>query len=205
MDMQLKRDIIRREREKRAWSQEHLAKVAGLGLRTVQRIESNALASYESATAIAAVLEVPVSELAEGVVARKLGFLGGSRLIKLASAFAASIVVALGVLFAQNVFADNVMLNVDLTLNDREQQAMLLTAEGKGAEILVEGLFKMVIVPTIQADGSVYLSSQVYEASGTEYVLVSEPELATANDKAAEFRVSTERGNTFKVVITPQT
>lgn len=205
MEMQIKHDIIRREREKRAWSQEHLAKVAGLGLRTVQRIESNGLASYEFATAIAAVLEVPVSELAEGPVTRKLGFLGGSQLIKMASAFAASVVVALGVLFAQNIFADNVMLNVDLTLNDREQQAMLLTAEGKGAETLVEGLFKMGIVPTIQADGSVYLSAQVYEATGAKYVLVSEPDLATANEKAAEFRVSTDRGNTLKVVITPQT
>jgi transcriptional regulator with XRE-family HTH domain len=63
MDMQVDSKRIRSEREKRAWSQEHLAKLTGLGLRTVQRIESTGLASYESVSAIAAVLEISVSEL----------------------------------------------------------------------------------------------------------------------------------------------
>jgi transcriptional regulator with XRE-family HTH domain len=63
MDMQIDSQRIRSEREKRAWSQEHLSKLTGLGLRTVQRIESTGLASYESVSAIAAVLEISVSEL----------------------------------------------------------------------------------------------------------------------------------------------
>jgi transcriptional regulator with XRE-family HTH domain len=63
MDMQIDSQRIRSEREKRAWSQEHLAKLTGLGLRTVQRIESSGSASYESVSAIAAVLEISVSEL----------------------------------------------------------------------------------------------------------------------------------------------
>jgi len=63
MDMQVDSKRIRSERENRAWSQEHLSKLTGLGLRTVQRIESTGLASYESVSAIAAVLEISVSEL----------------------------------------------------------------------------------------------------------------------------------------------
>jgi transcriptional regulator with XRE-family HTH domain len=63
VDMQIDSKRIRSEREKRAWSQEHLAKLTGLGLRTVQRIESTGLASYESVSAMAAVLEISVSEL----------------------------------------------------------------------------------------------------------------------------------------------
>lgn len=63
MDVQVDRDRIRSEREKRAWSQEHLAGAAGIGARTVQRIEATGIASYESVRAISAVLEIPVSEL----------------------------------------------------------------------------------------------------------------------------------------------
>jgi len=40
-----------------------LASVAGLGLRTVQRIEATGRASYESASAIAAAFSLPVAEL----------------------------------------------------------------------------------------------------------------------------------------------
>lgn len=204
MDMQIKREAIRLEREKRAWSQEHLGKVAGLSLRTVQRVESTGLASYESATAIAAVLEVPVSELCESSNATKTLPPNSSRAIKAASAIAASVVVAMAALFAQKVFAHDFMLNVDMKLNNQERQALLRTSEGKDAEILVDGLFRLVIVPTVQEEGLVYLAAQVYESDGAGYVLVSQPELETANDKAAEFRVTTDKGNAFTVVITPQ-
>lgn len=61
--MQLNTDRVRAERGKRAWSQGQLAQVSGLGLRTVQRIESSGTASFESATALASVLEIGVGEL----------------------------------------------------------------------------------------------------------------------------------------------
>ena len=68
MDVQVDGDLIRSEREKRAWSQEHLAAAAGIGARTVQRIEATGVASYESLRAISAALEVPVTQLrSEGV------------------------------------------------------------------------------------------------------------------------------------------
>jgi transcriptional regulator with XRE-family HTH domain len=63
MDMKLNSAVIRQEREKRAWSQDHLAGVTGLALRTIQRIESTGSASYESAGAIAAVFDLPVADL----------------------------------------------------------------------------------------------------------------------------------------------
>ncbi|RAP57536.1 XRE family transcriptional regulator [Oleiagrimonas sp. MCCC 1A03011] len=49
---------IRRWREERCWSQEHLAEVAGIGLRTVQRIENGDPASRESVMALAAAFGV---------------------------------------------------------------------------------------------------------------------------------------------------
>lgn len=63
MEMKVDAKTIRLERERRAWSQEHLAGVSGLGLRTIQRIESNATASYESIKAIAAALNLLAGDL----------------------------------------------------------------------------------------------------------------------------------------------
>lgn len=63
MDMKLNAERIRALREQRAWSQEHLAMVAGLSTRTLQRIESGSAASKETCLALAAALEVAVGEL----------------------------------------------------------------------------------------------------------------------------------------------
>jgi transcriptional regulator with XRE-family HTH domain len=57
-------DKIKRWREERHWSQEHLAELAGLGLRTVQRIENGDGASNESLMALAVAYNVDVIALA---------------------------------------------------------------------------------------------------------------------------------------------
>jgi transcriptional regulator with XRE-family HTH domain len=58
MDMKAKSSIIRKHRTDRLWSQEHLAKISGLGLRTIQRLESRGSGSQESIKALASVFEV---------------------------------------------------------------------------------------------------------------------------------------------------
>ena len=54
---------VRELRLARQWSQEQLATLSGLNLRTIQRLESGAKISNESLRALAAVLEVPVASL----------------------------------------------------------------------------------------------------------------------------------------------
>jgi len=82
---------IKRWREERQWSQEHLAGLAGIGTRTVQRIENGEAASYESVMALAAAFNVDVVALtvdpkaqaknakiakaSDGVAALRLSFL----------------------------------------------------------------------------------------------------------------------------------
>lgn len=63
MDMKIDPLKIRQLREARGWSQEHLAEVAGLSARTVQRIEAEGNASPESRMAVAAALGVGAGEL----------------------------------------------------------------------------------------------------------------------------------------------
>ena len=54
---------IKRWREERHWSQEQLADLAGIGLRTIQRVENGEGASQESLKAIAAAYNVEVMAL----------------------------------------------------------------------------------------------------------------------------------------------
>ena len=54
---------VRKLRESKAWTQEHLASAAGVSLRTIQRMEADGTASAESRLAIAAALNVPVENI----------------------------------------------------------------------------------------------------------------------------------------------
>ncbi|MGC3979961.1 MAG: helix-turn-helix domain-containing protein [Steroidobacteraceae bacterium] len=57
---------VQKMRLKRGWSQQQLAEVSGLSLRTVQRIESGAMPSLESLKSLASVFEVSIEDLQEG-------------------------------------------------------------------------------------------------------------------------------------------
>jgi transcriptional regulator with XRE-family HTH domain len=54
---------IKRWREERHWSQDHLAQLAGVGLRTLQRIENGQQASSETLKALANAFNVDVVAL----------------------------------------------------------------------------------------------------------------------------------------------
>ncbi len=54
---------IKRWREERHWSQEHLAELAGVGLRTLQRIENGQQASAETLKALANAFQVDAMAL----------------------------------------------------------------------------------------------------------------------------------------------
>lgn len=56
--------LVRKLRIEKGWSQETLAQVSGLSVRTIQRIERGGKASLETLGALAAVLEVDISTLA---------------------------------------------------------------------------------------------------------------------------------------------
>jgi transcriptional regulator with XRE-family HTH domain len=63
VEMKVDTKLIKTLREERAWSQEHLASVAGLSARTVQRLEAEGNASLESKMAIAAAFGVEPARL----------------------------------------------------------------------------------------------------------------------------------------------
>jgi len=70
---------VRRWRDGRGWSQEHLAEVAGISLRTVQRIENGEKAARESVMALAAAFGVDVMTLTVDPEARAAKLLATGR------------------------------------------------------------------------------------------------------------------------------
>ncbi|MEN3157630.1 DUF4177 domain-containing protein [Alkalimonas sp. NCh-2] len=61
--MKINAELIFELRTKRSWSQEELALAAGVNLRTIQRIEKEASASLQTKKALAAALDIPISDL----------------------------------------------------------------------------------------------------------------------------------------------
>jgi transcriptional regulator with XRE-family HTH domain len=61
--MKVNVDLVLRLRKDHAWSQEELALAAGLNLRTIQRIETEATASLQSMKALASAFKVNIRAL----------------------------------------------------------------------------------------------------------------------------------------------
>ena len=61
--MKINAQLVITLRSRRSWSQEELATAAGLNLRTIQRIESDGVASLQSRKALAAAFDMDVADL----------------------------------------------------------------------------------------------------------------------------------------------
>ena len=61
--MDVSSEKVRQARLARGWTQQQLAEVADLSLRTVQRVENQSVASNETVSSLCAVLEIERSEL----------------------------------------------------------------------------------------------------------------------------------------------
>jgi transcriptional regulator with XRE-family HTH domain len=203
MDMQIDSSKVRSERERRAWSQEHLAEVSGLSLRTVQRIETSGSASFESARALAAVLELEVSRLRaaqESAVAttratHRWRYLG----------IAASLVVVVGLFFIGTANAGEVMLDVGVTLNQQKLgQQQLKAEEGKSAEIKLEGQLRVFINPLVTQTGAILLSMRVEEPAGAGWKQFEEPRILVASGDLGTVRVTSPKGSVIEIAVRPR-
>ncbi len=204
MELKVNSQFVRSKRQQRAWSQEHLAHVSGLGIRTVQRIEGTGLASYESAKAIASVLEIPVAELIEqsAPANQSLGW-GFARKRRIAIMIS-SIVALMSFLIARTVAADQVMLDVGVTVNEENQTvSQVTTNEGEDAVIQIEDQYRLLISPTVGDNGEVYLAVRLLKSDGDEYVQIAQPRLVTPDREEAVIRSVREGGDSIYIKITP--
>jgi transcriptional regulator with XRE-family HTH domain len=61
--MKIKTELVLKARQQKSWSQEELAIASGLNLRTIQRIETEGMASLQSKKALASALDLDIHDL----------------------------------------------------------------------------------------------------------------------------------------------
>jgi transcriptional regulator with XRE-family HTH domain len=208
MDMKVDCSLIKAERERRAWSQEHLAEVTGLGLRTIQRIEKTGIASYESARSLAAVFEIDVGALrvepAAPVPPKSVAlrpWLG----------FAAGLGAGGALLLATTSFADQVLMDVNVAVDasgsSRALQTRVLVDDGAAVPNVNDvqlGDLRFSIVPRVRPDGRILLEVGVFERRGDEEVVLGQPRLIASNGEAAAVGISLGDERTLRLSITAQ-
>jgi hypothetical protein len=98
----------------------------------------------------------------------------------------------------------HVTLDVGIALNrhDRVRVSRLLAEEGKAAEIRMDDVLKIVIVPTLDERRDVTLWTAVYEFADGDYRLLGEPTLARPHDGVADIEIESDTGTTFRFAIT---
>ena len=191
MDMQWDASQIRTERERRAWSQEHLAEVSGLSVRTVQRVETSGAASFDTARALAAVLETSVQR----------GRFARPRYL----AMAASLAAAISLLFVRSAHAGDVLLDVGVSLADAKLgQHQLIAPEGKSAQIKLDGQIRLFINPIVTQDGTILLSMRIEEPAGNGWKEFAEPRMLVVNGNEATVKVTSSKGSEFWIVVRPK-
>ena len=221
MEMRVDSSFIRAQREHRAWSQEHLAEVTGLGLRTIQRIEKTGTASYESARSLAAVLEVDVATLRDdNAPTDGLSADGGPRIsipLRPFLGVLAALVTGAALLVATRSFAeDQVLIDVGVARNapiagttgvdTREVFTQFVVDDGTLVpnvnDMRLEEL-RFTIVPKLLPDGPILLEMQIFERQGEEEVLVSSPRLVIGDGEKAEVETGND-ARRFRFSITPR-
>lgn len=105
---------------------------------------------------------------------------------------------------AQQNLAKRVELDVGIAQNahQRVHVKRLLAEEGKAAEIRMDGLLKVVIVPSWDQLRGVLLWAALYEYESGDFRLLSEPSLAAPGTGTAEFDVAARSGDIFRFSIT---
>jgi len=219
MEVQINSQLVVAEREKRAWSQQHLAEVAGLALRTIQRIETGGVGSYESVKAIASCLEVPLTALRANGEHQTVTILRSQTAKVAGSIVGASLLVGVAAIFWGSVFAQQVLVDVGVTREEdvvgeanevrkdvRNIQTQFVVDSGQEMGSPLEGEFNLVIAPTILHDGRVLLSVKFYEHREHGFELVGEPRVITPNGEEVElvFPLDEDDKGIYRVTIKPQ-
>jgi transcriptional regulator with XRE-family HTH domain len=189
MDMKINQETLRRMREQRAWTQSHLAELADLSLRTVQRIERSGDASMESASALAAALNMELAVLLETPSATDQALPVKSPRYTVWGVLGAMgcAIVALG--WWSSAAAEQVMVSLSIQTPDNVYSNMQLLNEiGKQSELELDKQFRMVFTTARQGE-HLLLSANIYQLVENEYRLFANPAILVEDQKPASMLV----------------
>jgi len=200
MDMQINKTFLRQEREKRAWSQSHLAEVADMSMRTVQRIERNGIASKESTMALASALDIELvnllvdraSPVPDSKHHRWWGIAG----------ITASLIVCLG--WWSTAAAEQVVINLSVKAESgasTQGEMQFLNEQGAQSEILFAQQFRLLVTTARQNQG-LLLSAEIYDYIDGDYRLVSTPSILIADNEPSSIHLGTHASGRLELDFT---
>ncbi|HFB66546.1 MAG TPA: XRE family transcriptional regulator [Aeromonadales bacterium] len=191
--MKINNALVSRERIVRQWSQQQLADMTGLSLRTIQRIENSGNASYGSIKSIASVLEVSAKDF----LAEKNNSWLSLKLALLSSLLASFLYFSLA-------SAQPVML--DVAVNSAQENlasVQLLNETGEESEFRIDELLKVTFIAEMTRDKKLKIRVKAYELSSDGEKLLGTPVVITSNRKAAMIKFEGGKGMLYEIVITP--
>ena len=168
-DMRINRKKVRKMRVDRAWTQNELAVMADLSLRTIQRIENAGLASIESLKALAAVFEVTSASLV-------------TKTWSPVSVMAAVGVLLMGgLMFILPASADPIMLNLKMHEADQLLADVQLLNNDDVSELRInENLNLLFTAKQVETD-KIKISLKIHRMNGETLSAVATPEVITKN------------------------
>jgi transcriptional regulator with XRE-family HTH domain len=200
MDLRIDSRLIKAERQSKGWSQEQLAAAAGLGVRTIQRMESGSVASAESVKCVAAVFGVPFSRL---LIEKPKAFWPRRRLWAAAAVVCAAAGSSLFLMSRAN--ATDIGMAVKLgTATTDESRMNLEVNDGGETEIKLERNIRLLLRPTIQKDGTIYLGTEIYGWDGNGFELVGKPALRMRQGEETRLKFSLLNGRSARISIVPK-
>ena len=205
MEFKIDATKIRSLRASRAWSQEHLAHVAGIGRRTIQRAESTGKSSFETAQAIASALQVQVGELVDQELVKSEAIIERNSLLRKIWITSSSLLFLILFSLSRVVTADQVKLDIQAIVNDEhETVASVTNEEGSDSQIQLAGNYRITVTPTITNQGNVQLDIQLLKQIGDEYEQIAKPVLHTPDGETAMIKSATDDGKRLTLEITPR-
>lgn len=192
--------FIKAERQKRGWSQEQLAGAAGLGIRTIQRVESSGIASNESAKCLAAVFEVPLTLL---IVEKPQGQRASARIWAAAATLCLTLVSSLLLVSRVNA-TDLAMFVVVGTDVGGKSRMNIQVKDGQQTEIKLEKELRLLLMPKLLKDGTVLMSAELYGWDGDAFKLAGKPKVLMQMDAETKLQLNLGNGQTAKISITPK-
>lgn len=198
MDMHINKEFLRQQREQRGWTQSHLAEVADLSLRTVQRIETSGIASKESAMALAAGLDIQLNDLLiqqsspDGKAQFRRWNIAGLLLVTL-----------LGAGWWSVASADQIAINLSIkTPANSTSDMQVLSENGQQSEVKFDGEFRLLFTATRQ-DKSLLIATEIYDFVEGEYQLLSTPSFLVADNQETGIHVAVPDKGNLELTFTP--
>ncbi|WP_346836603.1 helix-turn-helix transcriptional regulator [Microbulbifer sp. SAOS-129_SWC] len=201
MEVKVNAQKITSLRATRAWSQQQLADIASVSLRTIQRIEKSGNASHESVKSLSAAFSIrPEDLLIQETQKFSLEKLGKRYIAAMFALGAASL------LYASLSSASPIMLKVEASSNNEQLASIhLLNEEGDHSEMRVENRLKIDISAEQTPENQIRLKTRVYEfKEKLGYVNVASPILLTEFNKSAGIKFIAADGVPIEIQVTPQ-